>query len=170
LLTIPYVVKAEIKLAENRFRRHAGFCVESRHMKARDIWILFPAFCGMVAYIFWLHRDEPWGPMRIVGACMVVFGLLMWSLARFQLGKAFSVQAKASVLVTRGLYSRIRNPIYIFGSFMIAGMLLFFLMPEGLLLFLALIPLQVVRARRESAVLEAAFGDEYREYRRQTWF
>jgi protein-S-isoprenylcysteine O-methyltransferase Ste14 len=83
-------------------------------MKARDIWILFPAFCGMVAYIFWLHRDEPWGPMRIVGACMVVFGLLMWSLARFQLGKAFSVQAKASVLVTRGLYSRIRNPIYIF--------------------------------------------------------
>ncbi len=33
--------------------------------------------------------------------------------------------------------------------------------PVGLLLFLALIPMQVVRARKESEVLEAAFGDKY---------
>jgi protein-S-isoprenylcysteine O-methyltransferase Ste14 len=139
-------------------------------MKARDIWILVPAFTAMIAYLFWLHWNEPWGPMRIAGACMVVFGFVLWGLARFQLGKAFSVKAKASVLVTRGIYSRIRNPIYVFGSVMIAGMLLFFLKPEGLLLFLVLIPMQVVRARKESAVLEAAFGDEYRRYKQQTWF
>jgi protein-S-isoprenylcysteine O-methyltransferase Ste14 len=30
--------------------------------------------------------------------------------------------------------------------------------------------MQIVRARREAAVLEAAFGEEYRRYRRQTWF
>jgi protein-S-isoprenylcysteine O-methyltransferase Ste14 len=30
--------------------------------------------------------------------------------------------------------------------------------------------MQVARARRESAVLEAKFGDEYRRYRQQTWF
>jgi protein-S-isoprenylcysteine O-methyltransferase Ste14 len=29
---------------------------------------------------------------------------------------------------------------------------------------------QTVRGRREAQVLEAAFGDEYREYRRKTWF
>jgi protein-S-isoprenylcysteine O-methyltransferase Ste14 len=139
-------------------------------MKARDIWIIFPAFCAMVAYLFWLHRNEPWGPMRIVGVCMIVFGLLMWALARFQLGAAFSVKAKASVLVTHGLYSRIRNPIYVFGSVMIAGLMLFFLHPEYLLIFLALIPMQVIRARKESSVLEAAFGVEYREYKRKTWF
>jgi protein-S-isoprenylcysteine O-methyltransferase Ste14 len=39
-----------------------------------------------------------------------------------------------------------------------------------LLIFVILIPLQVVRARREAAVLEAEFGDEYREYRKRTWF
>jgi protein-S-isoprenylcysteine O-methyltransferase Ste14 len=139
-------------------------------MKARDIWILVPGFSAMIGYLFWLHRNEPWGPMRIAGACMIVFGFVMWAMARFQLGKAFSVKAQASVLVTRGIYSRIRNPIYVFGSIMIAGMLLFFLKPIGLLLFLALIPMQVVRARKESAVLEAAFGDEYRAYKRQTWF
>jgi protein-S-isoprenylcysteine O-methyltransferase Ste14 len=96
--------------------------------------------------------------------------LLMWSVARFQLGASFSVKAKASVLVTHGIYSRIRNPIYVFGGIMIAGMMLFFLKPEYLLIFAVLVPMQVVRARKESAVLEAAFGDEYRRYKAETWF
>jgi protein-S-isoprenylcysteine O-methyltransferase Ste14 len=42
--------------------------------------------------------------------------------------------------------------------------------PEGFAIFLVLIPLQIIRARREAAVLEAKFGDEYREYRKRTWF
>jgi protein-S-isoprenylcysteine O-methyltransferase Ste14 len=139
-------------------------------MKGRDIWVLFPLFCAMVAYLFGQHRSEPWGPMRIAGACLIVFGLLMWALARVQLGASFSVKAKARALVTHGIYSRIRNPIYVFGSIMIAGVCLFFLHPEYLLIFVAIIPMQIIRARRESAVLEAAFGDEYRQYKEQTWF
>jgi protein-S-isoprenylcysteine O-methyltransferase Ste14 len=139
-------------------------------MKARDIWIIFPLLCAMIAYIFWGHRNEPWPPMRVIGAALMVFGFIMWAVARFQLGKSFSVQAKATALVTHGIYSRIRNPIYVFGGVMIAGVLLFFLKPEGLLVFLALIPMQIIRARKESAVLEAAFGDEYRQYKQHTWF
>ena len=139
-------------------------------MKGRDIWIIFPVFCVLIGYLMWAHRAEPWGPMRIAGVCMIVIGFSLWALARVQLGNSFSVQAKATTLVTHGLYSRIRNPIYVFGSVMIAGMLLFFLKPEGLLIFLAIIPMQIIRARKESAVLEAAFGDQYREYKRQTWF
>ena len=46
-------------------------------------------------------------------------------LARVQLGRAFSVQAKATTLVTTGLYSRIRNPIYVFGALMVAGIIIF---------------------------------------------
>jgi protein-S-isoprenylcysteine O-methyltransferase Ste14 len=139
-------------------------------MRGRDIWIIFPLLCAMEAYIFWQHRAEPWPPMRIIGASMMVFGLFTWTLARVQLGNSFSVTAKATALVTHGLYSRIRNPIYVFGSIMIAGVMLFFLKPEGLLIFLAIIPMQIIRARKESAVLEAAFGDAYRQYRQQTWF
>jgi protein-S-isoprenylcysteine O-methyltransferase Ste14 len=33
-----------------------------------------------------------------------------------------------------------------------------------------LVAIQVVRARQEAKVLEARFGDEYREYREKTWF
>jgi protein-S-isoprenylcysteine O-methyltransferase Ste14 len=30
--------------------------------------------------------------------------------------------------------------------------------------------MQALRAHREAQVLDAAFGDSYREYRRKTWF
>jgi protein-S-isoprenylcysteine O-methyltransferase Ste14 len=35
---------------------------------------------------------------------------------------------------------------------------------------LLIITVQIIRARREARILEAAFGDAYREYRRHTWF
>ena len=34
----------------------------------------------------------------------------------------------------------------------------------------AVVGIQTIRARREARVLEEAFGDSYREYRRKTWF
>ena len=64
----------------------------------------------------------------------------------------------------------IRNPIYVFGSWVIAGAILVFGKPVWLLVFGLQIPLQLWRARKESAVLEAAFGNEYRKYRAGTWF
>lgn len=139
-------------------------------MRGRDIWIIFPVFCVLLGYLFWIHKDEPWTLMRIAGACLIIIGFSLWTLARVQLGDSFSVAAKASVLVTHGLYSRIRNPIYVFGSVMIAGGCLFFKLPVALLVFLLIIPLQVVRARKESQVLEEKFGDAYREYKKRTWF
>ena len=81
-----------------------------------------------------------------------------------------SIRAKATRLVTTGLYSRLRNPIYTFGCFFFLGLAMF--IPEWwvLLALVIVIPMQVVRSRREAAVLEATFGDEYRRYRQQTWF
>jgi protein-S-isoprenylcysteine O-methyltransferase Ste14 len=52
----------------------------------------------------------------------------------------------------------------------IAGLILVLGRPIWLLLFLIVIPLQIWRARKESDVLEAAFGEEYRKYRASTWF
>ena len=82
------------------------------------------------------------------------------------------MQAKATTLVTTGLYSRIRNPIYVFGSLAVAGFLLWANMPWPwlLLLFVFLIPMQVRRSRKESQVLAEKFGSSYLDYKRQTWF
>jgi protein-S-isoprenylcysteine O-methyltransferase Ste14 len=90
--------------------------------------------------------------------------------ARIQLGRAFSVRAKATTLVTSGLYSRIRNPIYVSGALLILGIVIWTGRPLLLLFFAVLIPMQVYRSRKESEALEAKFGAEYIEYKRKTWF
>ncbi len=35
--------------------------------------------------------------------------------------------------------------------------------------WLMMLPIEVVRARRESRVLRAAFGEQYEQYRGKTW-
>jgi protein-S-isoprenylcysteine O-methyltransferase Ste14 len=112
----------------------------------------------------------PWRPMQIIGACLLVVGFVFWTVARFQLGASLTVSAQAKRLVTRGLYSKIRNPIYVFGSCLVAGIILIAARPVWLLVFLLIIPLQIWRAKKETSVLDSAFGDEYRSYRAKTWF
>jgi len=109
-------------------------------------------------------------PMRTAGIAIAVPAFVLFVLARIQLGAAFSVQAKATTLVTTGLYSRIRNPIYVFGALVIAGVILCLQRPWLLLIFAVLVPLQVIRSRKEEQVLAEKFGDAYREYKRKTWF
>ena len=111
-----------------------------------------------------------WTPWQIVGLAIFVPALLLFVLARIELGRAFSVKAKASTLVTTGLYRRIRNPIYLFGGLMSVGIFVFVHRPWWLLIWVPLIPLQVFRVRKEQQVLEAKFGDAYRDYKRRTWF
>lgn len=108
--------------------------------------------------------------MRIAGLSIAIPSFLLFVLARIQLGSAFSVEAKASTLVTTGLYSRIRNPIYLFGALMLAGAIIWANRPWLLLFFLVLIPLQIYRSRKEEVVLLEKFGDAYLHYKRKTWF
>ena len=67
-------------------------------------------------------------------------------------------------------FTLIRNSINISGSVFIAGLILIAGKPEMWILLAVIVVVQIVRARREARVLEAKFGDEYRRYRRQTWF
>jgi len=113
---------------------------------------------------------QPWDALQIAGLCLASAGFVLWTIARFQLGSSFTATAQARQLVTRGLYSRIRNPIYIFGSCVIGGAILAVRCPVWLLIFVIIIPLQLWRARKEANVLEAKFGEEYRSYRAGTWF
>lgn len=111
-----------------------------------------------------------WTPWHIAGVAIAAPAFLLFVLARLQLGSAFSVEAKASKLVSTGLYSRIRNPIYVFGALMILGVIVFVGQPWCLVVYAVLIPLQVWRSRLEAKVLEEKFGAEYVEYKRKTWF
>lgn len=103
-----------------------------------------------------------------VGLALLTFPL--WVVARVQLGSAFSFRAKAQRLVTTGLYSRIRHPVYVFGS--IAGLASVLALQVWWVFVLALLlePITVWRAIQEERVLENAFGEDYRKYRQRTWF
>jgi protein-S-isoprenylcysteine O-methyltransferase Ste14 len=92
------------------------------------------------------------------------------TVARLQLGNSFSLLPKASELVTRGIYSRIRNPVYVFSAILIAGVFLYVNRPQYFWLFLILIPVQILRARAEGKVLEERFGEAYTQYKARTWF
>ena len=111
-----------------------------------------------------------WDLARIIGISIALPSFLLFVLARIQLGRAFSVRAKATTLVTTGLYSRIRNPIYFFGALMFLGIIVWTERPWLLLVFAVLIPLQVVRSRREEQILTGKFGAAYVEYKQKTWF
>ncbi len=123
----------------------------------------------VAACVGWRFAPAAWSVSRTIGLGLAVAGFVLWTVARFQLGNAVTVSAQAKQLVTRGLYSRFRNPIYVFGLVFMAGYILLLGRAPWLLVFLAIIPLQVWRARAEARGLEAKFGEEYRSYRRRTW-
>lgn len=119
--------------------------------------------------MIWRFPPGAWSAMQSAGLCLMIAGFVLWTTARFQLGRSLTVTAQAKQLVTRGLYSKLRNPIYLFGSCTIAGLILLLGRPRWLLIFAAVIPLQIWRGRKEAQVLEAKFGEEYRRYRAATW-
>lgn len=123
-----------------------------------------------IAAVMIVGARSPWTPMRLAGGVLAVFGFALLTIARVQLGNAFSITPQANILVTHGIYSRIRHPVYVFSAIGIAGLFLYLDMPKLLVLLVLVIPLQVVRARREERVLEERFGEEYRAYKRNTWF
>jgi protein-S-isoprenylcysteine O-methyltransferase Ste14 len=128
--------------------------------------------CVVIGYLVWT-QSATFGPLTLVrqiGLGVAAIAFILWTVSRLQLGKSFSVRAKATELVTHGIYSNIRNPVYVFGTLFMFGMILWIGRPILLLVFLAIVPLQVMRARKEAQVLEAKFGDAYREYRAKTWF
>jgi protein-S-isoprenylcysteine O-methyltransferase Ste14 len=113
---------------------------------------------------------QPWTAWRIVGIAIAAPAFLLFVAARIELGRAFSVQAKATTLVTTGVYSRVRNPIYIFGGIYFLGFIIWMGRPWLLLIFAVMIPVQVVRSRKEERVLMEKFGAAYLDYKQKTWF
>jgi protein-S-isoprenylcysteine O-methyltransferase Ste14 len=133
------------------------------------VWLPLAAGLWGLGWVF-QFGPGPHGLARLIGLLLGLTGLAGVILSRYTLGQSFSVAPRVIALVTSGIYSRIRNPIYISGEILLVGLVLIVWRPELLIVGLVLIPVQIIRSRHEAAVLEAKFGDAYREYRRRTWF
>ncbi len=87
------------------------------------------------------------------------------------LGKAYSlfmVPAEGSGLVTHGIYSKIRHPIYAFYLLEMAGFFIIFPGLETFVSFFAVCSATVYRVEKEEALLERFYGDAFRIYKKST--
>jgi len=114
-------------------------------------------------------RVAPRTRFWFAGVALALLAFPLWVTARLQLGTAFSFRPEARQLVTSGLYSKLRHPVYVFGTLAALGSLLALQVWPLLALGVALIPITLLRARREERVLAAAFGAQYERYRERTW-
>jgi protein-S-isoprenylcysteine O-methyltransferase Ste14 len=136
-------------------------------MKRYLIWFDVASYLILAALVFALrpHTHQYWA-----GLALFLLGLAFWVTARLQLGRSFAITAQAKQLVTHGLYSKIRHPIYFFAGIALLGILLAAQSWIALFIGLLLYSGQLFRMKNEEGVLERAFGEEYRRYRSQTWF
>lgn len=105
---------------------------------------------------------------------VVLFGLggalRLWPV--YALGDRFSglvAIQPGHMLVTTGIYSRIRNPSYLGLLIMSLGWALAFRSGVGVLMTAALMPALIDRMRAEERLLASEFGAEYEAYRARTW-
>ena len=106
----------------------------------------------------------------VVGLCLSAVAAVPWFVARWQLGASFSVRPEARRLVTSGLYSKLRHPVYVFGSLSWFGAVMALVGWQAVIIWLVVVPIQIVRARREERLLAETFGTEFAAYRESSWF
>jgi protein-S-isoprenylcysteine O-methyltransferase Ste14 len=128
------------------------------------VYIIYLAFFGL-GIVAGTHNT-----LWSVALCLSAGCLVLWFIARWQLGEAFSVGAEARKLVRRGLYSKIRHPIYVFGTLAFLFIVLALQGWLALIIWLVVILIQVRRVKSEELVLAETFGEEYAIYRSGTWF
>jgi protein-S-isoprenylcysteine O-methyltransferase Ste14 len=126
------------------------------------------ALCAASALLIITHRSAQ--QAAVAGSLFVAAGVPMMLLSRAQLGTSFSPGPKATTLVTHGIYSKIPHPMYVFLDLVLIGFVIALGHTWLVAAWLAVVAIQCWQARRESKVLEQAFGDAYRNYRARTWW
>jgi protein-S-isoprenylcysteine O-methyltransferase Ste14 len=114
--------------------------------------------------------ERPWTAVRIAGVILAVIAYGLVFAARLQLGNSFSVRPQANELIIHGLYSHMRNPMYVFVDIMLFGLILALHLHWLFAILSALVLFQAIQAWREAKVLQEKFGKRYLDYRKQTWF
>ena len=109
--------------------------------------------------------------VKILGALFASIGLLIFVLAFFSFGDSWRIgidQKTAGQLVTGGIFSISRNPIYVAFDLLFIGV---FLM-NGTWFFLIFVFLAILAVHsqtlREEGFLEQRYGEAYERYRRKT--
>jgi len=134
--------------------------------KSKGNVVDFVIVFASIIYSFYLGIET----RKVFGAILSLTGLVVWSIARHNLGEAFSVTPQAKFLVRTGVYKKIRHPIYFFSTIAVVGVCIMYNIWWMYVLMGILIILQYLRAKAEEKTLLNKFQNEYLEYKKSTWF
>lgn len=123
-------------------------------------------FLGLFLLAVWRCHGKACVSAILIG----IPSFVLWCIAKMNLGESFTLRAQARNLVTRGLYSRIRHPVYLFSTIFLFATALCLHNRWFYLYFVLVVGVQLWRIRAEERVLLEHFGEAYRAYRRLTWF
>ncbi len=127
-------------------------------------------FLGYFVFGFMIYSD----PLKIeINIFIKIFGLIT-GITGAIIGVLATIQKKGYTelddLITTGIYSKLRNPMY-FGIILIhIGLPLFFGSMFSLLSAFIWLPLIISWKRLEEKNLEKKFGEQYTKYKRKTIF
>ena len=133
--------------------------------------VLLAAFAGTVL----LDRspnlfDDPF--LTVVGQLVALAGVVLIFVAINTMGKAVQVDAapkEGAGLVTRGVYARLRHPIYTGIAVVIAGFVLRGITPSGAIVGAVALVYLWFKSRYEEKLLAARYP-EYEDYKKSTLF
>jgi protein-S-isoprenylcysteine O-methyltransferase Ste14 len=133
--------------------------------------VVFVAMCLMLASWPVMCPRDPWrivlpGVVRWLGLGVVTAALTLAVGALVQLRGLENIDH----LVTTGLFSRIRHPMYTGFVLWIAGWVVCYGAVASLVIGVACIGNILYWRRLEEGALESQYGDDYLSYRRGTWF
>lgn len=134
------------------------------------------AYCG---YLLWIPIAVSLSSglmlvLRIAGMVLSLSGAVLFLWSRWTLGAMYNASTSSAVqlqanhrLIKHGPYALVRHPIYLSYWLILFGLLVMY---RTWMLLFALIMMLISlskRASREEQVLEATFGDVWREYARE---
>lgn len=105
----------------------------------------------------------------IIGSISILLGLIILIISQMQLGNSYRIllSNEKAKLITTGLYSFTRNPLYIGAYISFIGIFLMFPSIIFLILLLIVIVNNHFRIFEEEKALLALFGDEYNNYKKK---
>jgi protein-S-isoprenylcysteine O-methyltransferase Ste14 len=145
---------------------------QEKIIKRYQLEHLVPLALTIISVYFWItcFKDSI---TYYAGLIINIIGLIIWWLAKIEIGENWSGgYGKPSLkeLVTTGIYSKIKHPLYWGINITLIGILLMYH-----LLWISIIILFIVlyffnRMRIETIFLEKKLGKVYKEYKNSTWF
>mgnify|MGYP001594159672 CR=1 FL=1 len=125
----------------------------------------------VVSIYFWVTFQNPTF-LRTTGIAINSIGLLVWWSARLTLGKNWSTgfgKPHIKQLVRHGIYSKISHPLYWGINLTLVGLCILYPRSWFVMFSMILVVYFLYRMRVENRYLLEKLGNEYQNYKKETW-